>query len=118
MSTHLVKGRQAEKRALKYLQRQGLKLMCKNYRCYFGEIDLIMRDQAVVVFVEVRFRSNPNFSSALESITQTKVHRICKTAWHYLRTNNCFAHFPQRFDIIAIESDLKIRWIKNAFQVY
>ncbi|UJP01573.1 MAG: YraN family protein, partial [Nitrosomonas sp.] len=56
-----MKGSDAEQIALTYLQRQNLVLVAQNYRCRFGEIDLIMRDGATLVFVEVRMRGSEAF---------------------------------------------------------
>ncbi len=115
--THLLNGQRAEQMALQFLKRQGLKLITKNYPCYFGEIDLIMSDQSTLVFVEVRFRSNQRYGSAIESITSAKIRRITKTAWHYLAKHKQMQQRTTRFDVIGIEFDFKINWIKNAFEV-
>ena len=56
-------GKSAEEYAKQYLQRQGLTLMGQNYRCKYGEIDLIMQDKKTTVFVEVRFRKSQRFGS-------------------------------------------------------
>jgi len=61
-------GQQTEQLACEYLQKHRLKLVTKNYRCSRGEIDLIMRDQHSLVFVEVRYRKNINFGTPAESI--------------------------------------------------
>ena len=55
-------GAQAEKLAAQFLQRQGLKLLHSNYRCRFGEIDLVCQQHDTLVFVEVRLRSNTSFA--------------------------------------------------------
>jgi putative endonuclease len=57
-------GKNAEELAAVYLQQQGLKLLTSNYRCKFGEIDLIMRDSHSLVFVEVCLRSSATFGGA------------------------------------------------------
>lgn len=111
---HLRKGEAAEVLAQQWLQDRGLKLVEKNYRCKSGEIDLIMRDGTTLTFVEVRYRSNPNFGSAVDSVTPTKRQKLLHTAQHYLQQ---FGDTPPcRFDIIGIDSKNRIQWIKNAFQ--
>lgn len=108
-------GVAAENLAATFLQQQGLTLVEKNYRCRFGEIDLIMRDGATVVFAEVRLRQNQQFGGAAASITPTKQARLIATAQHYLsslnRTPAC------RFDAVLLQGLVapKIEWIKNAF---
>lgn len=69
-------GTEAEQLALAFLQSKGLVLVAKNFRTRRGEIDLIMLDNKVLVFVEVRFRSSISFGSAEESITAQKCHRL------------------------------------------
>ena len=109
-------GDQAEQRALSYLQRQGLRLRIKNYRCSCGEIDLIMQDHEHLIFVEVRLRLNRHFGNSFETITRKKQQRIIRAALHYLQTQQN-ADYACRFDAIGINNNNKIEWIKNAFQV-
>jgi len=108
-------GTLAEKQALSYLQEQGLRLICQNYYCRFGEIDLIMSDQDTLVFIEVRYRKNSDFGGAFASINSGKQRKIITTAKHYLTTldNEPFC----RFDAVAIDSKSTTpAWIKDAFQ--
>jgi putative endonuclease len=114
---HLLRGKQAESAALHYLKNQGLQLLAQNYRCYHGEIDLIMRDAAVLVFIEVRWRKNSVFGDAIASITPNKVRRICHTAQHYLQNHPHFLEIDSRFDVIGIAPPKKIRWLQDAFTV-
>ena len=104
----------SEKQALAYLQEQGLSLICRNYYCRFGEIDLIMRDQDTLVFIEVRYRKNNDFGGALASITKRKQDKIVKTAKHYLAQLEDEPYC--RFDVIAIDQQANTpQWIQNAF---
>jgi putative endonuclease len=115
---HLRRGNEAETVAEKYLAGQGLHLISRNYYCKAGEIDLLMQDCNTLVFVEVRFRSNPYFGSAAESITAKKIQRIRKTAEHFLLTHTYFEHLYKRFDVLTISaqsSKHEILWIKDAF---
>jgi putative endonuclease len=77
-------GSDAEEAALAFLRAQGLRLVARNYRCRFGEIDLIMGEGRTLVFVEVRLRMHSNFGGAAESITSRKKNRILAAARHYL----------------------------------
>ena len=107
-------GAKAERDALIYLQKQGLSLICQNYYCRFGEIDIIMHDQDTLVFIEVRYRKNNNFGGALASITKRKQDKIIKTARHYLAQLDDIPYC--RFDVIAIEQQSNDPlWIENAF---
>ena len=108
-------GAQAEQLASQYLQHQGLKLLHANFRCRFGEIDLIMQDGDTHVFVEVRLRSSNTFGGAAASIDARKQAKLVKTAKHYL--SNLQNMPPCRFDVVLMQSsDMRqIEWIKNAF---
>lgn len=108
-------GYQAEQQACTFLEKKGLKLLARNYRCVFGEIDLIMRDyDDTVVFVEVRKRSHDDFATAIESVTLTKQRKVIKTATHYLQRQNWFDKVSCRFDIIGLVHD-EIEWLQDAF---
>jgi len=109
-------GAQAEKLAADFLQRNGLRLIESNYRCRAGEIDLILKDGATLVFAEVRLRSNAGFGGAAASITAAKQAKIVRTAQLYLQQHHIDA--PCRFDALLLDSlDAgRIEWIKNAFE--
>jgi putative endonuclease len=110
-------GQQAEIVACQFLQQQQLKLIIKNYHCRRGEIDLIMSDNKTLVFIEVRYRKNDRFGSALESVDYKKQAKIIITAEHYLQQNtHPFSGY--RFDVIAISPTQQadqIIWVKDAF---
>jgi uncharacterized protein (TIGR00252 family) len=112
----IASGAAAEGLAARYLAAQGLSLVQRNYRCRYGEIDMILRDAATLVFVEVRLRSNPNFGGAGASVTAHKRAKLLRAAQHYLAR---FRELPPcRFDVVALErlDPQKIAWIKDAFQ--
>lgn len=107
-------GRLAESAAAAYLARKGLQLMQANYRCRFGEIDLVLRDRGSIVFAEVRLRSGRRFGGAAESIDRRKRARIVAAARHFLAGQ---PERPCRFDVVLLESiePLRIEWIRDAF---
>lgn len=111
------KGAQAEARAELFLQTRGLKSCAKNYRSPQGEIDLIMRDGEILVFIEVRLRNNPRFEQAAESVNGRKQQKIIRTAQHYLLQHKLTDRLPCRFDVVAINGahDTDIEWISDAF---
>ena len=103
-------GKQAEDRALAYLVRQGLRLIVRNYRCRVGEIDLIMQDVGVLVFVEVRSRSSTRYGGAAASVGPVKQQRLWRTAEHYLMR---YPHPPAcRFDLVAMDGE-SLQWIRD-----
>lgn len=106
-------GARAESLAAEYLARRGLRLVQRNFRCRGGEIDLILRDGPVLVFVEVRARAASSFGGAAESITATKRGRIVLAARHYLALNGL--DVPCRFDAVLVDGG-ELSWIRNAFE--
>jgi len=107
------RGKASEKFACKFLTDRGLKLVVANYHSRFGEIDLIMLDREVLVFVEVRYRQNNNFGGAATSVTAAKQRKICLTAAQFLQKNKK-TNTVCRFDVIALGEN-ETDWIKSAF---
>lgn len=120
-AAHLKQGEDAELACCAYLKSQGLKLVTQNFNCRFGEIDIIMLDRKVLVFVEVRFRKNDNFGGGLESITTAKQLKLRKTAELYLQQNARYEN--ARFDVVSMSKSTRdnnkqhynFDWITNAF---
>lgn len=109
-------GFAAEQRACTYLSNQGLQWIESNYRCRWGEIDLIMRDGKYLVFVEVRSRVSRSFGGAVASVTYVKQQKLVKTAMHYLLLKKMHDKQPIRFDVLGLEGkEAHVEWIKNAF---
>lgn len=109
-------GQIAESEACEFLQKQGLKLVEKNYRCRTGEIDLIMQDNEALVFVEVRYRANSDYGSALDSVDQHKIKKLISAASHYVSKHA--PNLPMRFDVVGFDASLKPNWIANAFSAF
>lgn len=109
-------GPAAEKLAAEFLQRNGLRLVESNFRCRFGEVDLILRDGDTIVFVEVRLRSNSGFGGAAASITPAKQEKIVRAAQWYLQ--HVHGQAACRFDAVLLENldAERVEWIKNAFE--
>jgi putative endonuclease len=108
-------GALAEQWAVQYLQKNGLKLIARNFRGRFGEIDLIMQDGSSLVFIEVRLRRNAQFGGAAASIDRHKQQRIILTAHQYL--SELARPPPCRFDAVVMDDveGLNAQWLKNAF---
>ena len=132
--TKKILGEQSEAMAKKYLEQQGLSYVTQNFSCRRGEIDLIMKDEDQLVFIEVRYRSQNNHGTAVETITLKKQKRITLAAQYYLHKNQLTEKVSCRFDIVAAGKSAKtyhndtcpdtnsirgseIRWLKNAFDI-
>lgn len=110
-------GFAVEKRARTWLVAQGMQFVTGNYRCRWGEVDLIMQDGEHLVFVEVRARVSREYGGAVASITPAKQKKIVRTALHYMTVNRILEKYPARFDVLSAQgSDLQFEWIKDAFR--
>jgi len=98
---------------------QGLHTVTRNYRCREGEIDLIMRENKLIIFVEVRYRRSQKYGGSLESIDFPKQQRILIAAQYFLQSLDNATDFTYRFDAVSIEGSVKnleIQWLKDAFR--
>jgi putative endonuclease len=111
LSRKQAQGRIWEQAARQHLEQHGLKLVEANFTCKGGEIDLIMRDGAALVFVEVRQRADRSHGGAAASITPAKQARMVCAAQVYLMRYRQLP--PCRFDVVAIDGD-KLAWLRNA----
>ena len=107
-------GQHYEKMAADYLQKAGLKLLKQNFYCRQGEIDLILRDGPMLVFVEVKYRSSRTMGDPAEAVIPSKQRRIRSTAQYYLYSCGYGEETRCRFDVICILGD-QISWIRDAF---
>jgi putative endonuclease len=113
-------GRRAEQRAADHLISHGLELVLANYRCRFGELDLVMRDGPTLAVVEVRQRAAAQFGGAAASVTRGKQRRIVLATRHLLLTHAALRTLPVRFDVVTLEpapAGMRIEWLRDAFRV-
>lgn len=117
-------GQIAEELACRYLLLNELTYLCKNFNNRQGEIDLIMKEQDIIIFVEVKYRKNNNFGGAISSIPYKKQQKIRQCAKYYLQQLGINEYnTPCRFDVVTVEGYLnentqtapQITWLKNAF---
>jgi putative endonuclease len=109
-------GDAAEDAVAKHLTAAGCHVIARNARYRDGEIDLIARERDVLIFVEVRMRNSSRFGGAAVSVDLFKQKRIARAAQHWL-----LAHYGERwpacrFDVVSVDGDGTIEWIRNAFQ--
>jgi putative endonuclease len=111
-------GKLGEKLAQKFLKKRGYHIYETNFRCQAGEIDIVARRRDYLVFIEVRTKSNLDFGSPEESITESKKKRLISSSLHYINTHHGLPT-SWRIDVVAIEIDDKgktkrIELIENA----
>ena len=111
-------GERAEQLAEAHLCAAGLKPQQRNYRCRFGELDLVMRDGDTLVVGEVRKRSSRDFGGAAASVTPAKQQRIIRSTRQLLAEHPPYQRLAVRFDVIAIDADNRIDWIQSAFDAH
>jgi putative endonuclease len=115
----LAAGRRWENAAGAYLEDNGLQIVARGYRCRLGEIDLVCRDGAALVIVEVRARATTEFGTAVETVTHGKRRRIVQATRHLLMRRPEWLELPIRFDVVAFDAidthEPRISWIKSAF---
>jgi len=104
-------GDAGEEAATRHLVLHGLQVLARNFRVKGGEIDIVCREDATTVFVEVRKRATAGFGGAAYSITPTKQKRLILAARHWLARHGDSAC---RFDCVLLDGD-KLEWVKNAF---
>jgi len=110
---HASAGVRAEALAAAFLEAKGLRIVARNVRSRFGEIDLVAQERDTLVFVEVRLRRSPRFGGASASITAAKQSRLIAAAEGYLatlpRTPAC------RIDAVLLDSldPERIEWLRD-----
>lgn len=114
------RGAQFERMARDHLEGQGLEFLEGNYHCRRGELDLVMRDEDDVVFVEVRYRRSADYGSGAESVDARKRAKLIAAASHWLLTHPAMANAPCRFDVVSMSgapANPQVDWIRDAFSV-
>ena len=114
------KGRKAEKQACGYLKKKGFRILARNYRCRFGEIDIVAQDRDELVFVEVRSLGPSARHLPEETIDPVKQQRLSRTALAFLQHSG-LEDRPARFDVVAVEAfpgGNSLRHLPDAFELW
>ena len=112
-------GQEGERAAERYLGKKGYKLIERNYRCSGGELDLIVIDRRVIVFVEVKTRTGQSFGTPLEAVEFRKQQRMIRAAQSYLASKGLHQR-EARFDVVGVSwagREPLIEHIENAFEL-
>lgn len=116
MAQHNETGKQGEAEAARFLQEEGYEIMACNYRHQHAEIDLVAKKGKLMVFVEVKTRTNLSFGNPEEFVSYAKAKLVMKAAEHYIFTHNW--QFDVRFDIVAVSmvgSQMHVKHVEDAF---
>jgi putative endonuclease len=115
----LLLGQQGERIAEQYLKSKGYKLVERNYRCAAGELDLIVLDRRVVVFVEVKTRTGQGFGTPLEAVEFRKQRKMIRAAQFFMSAKGLHQR-DARFDVVGVSwigRDPVVEHIENAFEL-
>ena len=95
-------GSRKEEEAAVYLEQRGYRILCRNYRCRTGEIDLVAAEGGTLCFIEVKYRSSDAMGSPGEGIDARKRGRIRTCAMSYLHENHLPEETSCRFDVVLM----------------
>jgi putative endonuclease len=118
MSANLDKGNSAELLAFDFLRGKGYRIVARQYRQRYGEIDLVGWDGEILAFVEVKYRAHLEHGRPEESVNKRKQRQICRVSKEY-RIRHKLHDINYRYDIVSIQGSLsapRIKLIKNAFK--
>lgn len=107
------KGRAAEDRAAEYLSQKGCVVLARNFRCKYGEIDIIASKAEVLHFIEVKLIEGAGRESLAVSVNRQKQKRIAESAQFFLQLHREYSNCPAQFDVIAVSDT--VDWIEHAF---
>ena len=113
----VILGKTGEDLACAELEKRGYAIIARRYRRRIGEIDIVCRDGATIVFVEVKARDSHAFGEAAEAVTAVKRRRITQLARDYMARQHV-SDCPCRFDVVSIHFDggrPEIQVFQNAF---
>ncbi len=111
--TSYTRGVEAEECAAVYFEKGGYDILFRRYKTKFGEIDLIVRKDTVLAFVEVKARATVN--DALEAVTPRTRKRIEQSALYFISQHTEYTEHDMRFDVIAVTEEKKITHLDNAW---
>ncbi len=117
--TRKVLGARGEDLAVRYLKKKGYKVIERNYRCQWGEIDLIARQGDTLVFVEIKARTSSDFGLPQDAVDRFKQEKLVQVARAYMAEHRLQETIPARFDVVAVQltpSGPEMELIKDAFQ--
>lgn len=112
-------GKAGEDEAVSFLNKQGFRILERNYRCCYGEIDIIAKEKGAIVFIEVKTRKTLTYGLPQTAVDSRKQKQISRAAANYTAQKN-IKNTPLRFDVVAVnlaEDKIKIELIRNAFEV-
>lgn len=118
-NTRIDIGKRGETLAISFLKKNGYRIIESNFRCRYGEIDIIAQEGKTVAFIEVKTKTSNRFGSPTQAIDSRKQRQVSKTALAYISQKR-LTNYSARFDVVGINikgSNSEIELIKNAFEL-
>jgi putative endonuclease len=115
----IILGKDGERIAELFLKKKGYKLVERNYRCAAGELDLVMLDRRVIVFVEVKTRTGSGYGTPLEAVAVRKQKKMIYVAEFFLSAKK-LSQREARFDVVGVSwpgAQPLVEHIENAFEL-
>ena len=112
-------GKQGEALAVEFLKKNGYRVLENNFRCRYGELDIVAIDGEIIAFVEVKTKTNNRFGPPKLAVDSRKQRQLSKVALAYMLQKN-LTRCPARFDVVGIDitgDAANIELIKNAFEL-
>lgn len=112
-------GKKGEEIAVRYLQGRGYRIIERNYRTRWGEIDIVAKDGGTVVFVEVKCRRSDSFGDPQSAVGENKQRKISRMSLAYLKEKSLYP-CDARFDVVAVKmlaAESRVELIRNAFEL-
>ncbi len=112
-------GKRGEEIALRFLKKQGYRIIKTNYVCKLGEIDIIAKEKDTVAFIEVKTRTSTLFGTPELSVTPFKQMQLSKSALYFLKEKK-LDEIKARFDVVSIllgGNEERIELIRDAFDL-
>ena len=112
-------GKEGERIAEAFLKKKGYKIVERNYRCVLGELDLIVLDRRVLVFVEVKTRTGNGFGTPFEAVELRKQQKMIQAAQYFIAQKG-LQQRDSRFDVVGISwpgREPMVEHIENAFEL-
>lgn len=109
-------GVKAEDKATEYLLKLGYKIVARNYRNRFSEIDIICQNDSYICLAEVKYRKNDYYGGGIGAVNYDKQQRLKRAFEYWLAENENYSDLQPRIDVIAIDETGKIQHIENAVE--
>ncbi len=111
-------GRRGEELAAACLERRGYRILARNYRRRFGEVDLVARHRGQLVFIEVKTRQSDRYGTPFEAVDRRKQHQLVLVATDYIARHH-LENETARFDVVAVTRDrdgrIRVDVLEDAF---